>query len=122
MRAWELFEGKQLDRHRATTRRPILTLRHIHDLKILKDTQGAKHAQRLVLWRLMYGQDDVGEGDLDEREAELDRREGEVRMKELQLDIEKAINDAEIDQKARQRLQQMAMAQLHRQKKQDVQS
>lgn len=119
MRAWELYEGEGLDRHRTTAGRPIISLRHINKLKRLKAAQRIEREQRLALWNLMYGQDAAEERKLDQREAELDAREGEVRMKELQADIEKSIDDAEVDQKARNRLHQMAMAALHRwQKKQ----
>jgi hypothetical protein len=117
MRAWELYEGEGLDRHRGTARRPILTLRHINRLKRLKLAQRRKYAQRLALCRLMYGQDDATERELDEREAELDQREQEVRLKEIEANIKKAINDAEVDQKSRQRLHQMAMAELRRSQK-----
>jgi hypothetical protein len=98
--------------------RPILTLRHINELKRLKAVPRGKHEQRLALCRLMYGQDDVAERELRERAAELDQREQELRLKQLEADIKKAINDAEIDQKSRQRLHQMAMAELRRRKKQ----
>jgi hypothetical protein len=117
MRAWELYEGEGLDRHRSTARRPILTLRHINKLKRLKAVQRGKHERRLALWNLMYGQDAAEERKLDQREADLDGREQELRMKELQADIEKSINDAEVDQKARNRLHQLAMAALHRRQK-----
>ena len=114
MRAWELYEGRGLDRQRVAKRRPILTLRHINELKRLKAVQRGKREQRLALLNLMYGQDDSAERERDQRDAKLDQREGEVRMKELQVDIEKAINHAEIDGEAKQRLHQMAMADLHR--------
>ena len=117
MRAWEFYEGEGLDRHRRTVRRPILTLRHINRLKRLKLAQRSKHEQRLALWNPMYGQENAAEAELDVREAELDQREEELRFKELEADIKKAINDAEIDQKSRQHLHQMAMAELHRRQK-----
>ena len=113
MRAWELY-GEGLDRHCVAARRPILTLRHINRLKRLKLAQRGQHEQRLALCNLMYGQEDMAEADLDEREARVAAREAEVRLKELKADIEKAINDAEVDQKARRRLHQMAMAELRR--------
>ena len=65
----------------------------------------------------MYGQDATEERKLDQREADLDSREAELRMQELQAKIEKTIDDAEVDQKARNRLHQMAMATLHRRQK-----
>ena len=116
MRAWE-FVGEGLDRHRSNARRPILSLRHVNKLKKIKATRQAEHEQRLALLSLMYGQDAGEEGKLDQRKGDLDAREAEVRMKELQVRIEKPIDDAEIDQKARNRLHQMAMAALHRRQK-----
>ena len=116
MRAWE-FVGEGLDRHRSKARRPILSLRHVNKLKKIKATRQAEHEQRLALLSLMYGQDAGEEGKLDQRKADLDAREDELRMQELQVKIEKAIDDAEVDQKARNRLHQMAMAALHRRQK-----
>ena len=118
MRAWEIFESEGLDRHRVTPRRPIISLRHIHKLKKMRAARRAEREQRPALWSLMYGQDDAAERERDQRDAKLDQREGEVRMKELQVSIEKAINRAEVDAKAKQRLQQMAMAELRRRRKQ----
>ena len=117
MRAWELYEGKGLDRHRTTARRPIISLRHINKLKGMKASQRDEREQRLALWNLMYGQDATEERKLDQREADLDSREAELRMQELQAKIDKSINDAEVDQKAQTRLHQMAMAALHRRQK-----
>ena len=117
MRAWELYEGEELDRHRATARRPILTLRHINKLKRMKAAHRDERAQRLALLNLMYGQDTAEERKLDQREAELHSREDELRMRELQTKIEKSIAAAEVDQKARTRLHQMAIANLHRRQK-----
>ena len=114
MRAWELYEGEGLDRHHYAARKPIVSLRHINKLKRMKAAERDEREQRLALWNLMYGQDEVAERKLDQREADLDAREDELRMQELQAEIEKAIDDAEVDQKAQQRLHQMAMAALHR--------
>jgi hypothetical protein len=114
MRAWELFEGEGFDRHRSTARRPIVSLRHINRLKRMKAAQRIERAERERLWSLMYAQDDIAERELDRREADLDAREQELRLKELGADIEKAIDDTEVDQKGRQRLHQMAMSELRR--------
>ena len=84
----------------------------------MKAARRAEREQRPALWSLMYGQDDAAERERDQRDAKLDQREGEVRMKELQVSIEKAINRAEVDGKAKQRLHQMAMAELRRRQKQ----
>ena len=117
MRAWEFFQGEGLDRQRASARHPILSLRHINKLKRLKAVQRGKHEQRLALWGLIYGEDDADQKELDRRESALNDREEQLRLKELKADIEKAINDAEVDEKARQRLHQMARAELRRQQK-----
>ena len=118
MRAWEIFEGEGLDRHRSRARRPILSLRHVNKLKRMRAARRVEREQRLALLNLMYGQDDEAERERDQRDAKLDQREGEVRMKELQVSIDKAINRAEVDQKGKHRLHQMAMAELRRRKKQ----
>ena len=117
MRAWELYEGEGLDRHPVTRRQPIISLRHINKLKRMKAAEHDEREQRLALWNLMYGQDDIAEREIDQLKGDLDAREAEVRMKELQVRIEKAIDDAEVEQKARTRLHQMAMAALHRRQK-----
>jgi hypothetical protein len=67
MRAWELYESEGLDRQHANAGRPILTLRHINELKRLKAVQRGKHEQRLALYALMYGQEDGAERELGER-------------------------------------------------------
>ena len=68
-------------------------------MKRLKAAQRIEREQRLALWNLMYGQDAAEERKLDQREAEVDAREQQARLKILQADIEKSINDAEVDQK-----------------------
>lgn len=117
MRAREFCESEDLDRHRTTARRPIISLRHANKLKRIKAARRDEYAQRLALLGLMYGQDADADRNLDQRETDLDAREDELRLKELKVDIEKAINHAEIDQKAQQRLHQMAMADLRRRQK-----
>lgn len=83
----------------------------------MKAARRDDYAQRLALLGLMYGQDTDEERKLDQRETDLDAREHELRLKQLQVDIEKAINHAEIDQKGKQRLHQMAMADMKRRQK-----
>lgn len=117
MRAREFCESEDLDRHRPTARRPIISLRHANKLKRMKAAQRDDYAQRLALLGLMYGQNTDEERKMDQRKAELDAREDELRLKELKVEIEKAINHAEIDQKAQQRLHQMAMADMRRRQK-----
>ena len=117
MRAREFCESEDLDRHSANARRPIISLRHANKLKRMKAARRDEYAQWLALLGLMYGQDSDEERKLDQREADLDAREDELRIKELKVDIEKAINHAEIDQKAQQRLHQRAMADLRRRQK-----
>ena len=93
------------------------TLGHINKLKRMKAAHRAKRAAKQALWGMTYGREEVKERDLDRREADLEAREQELRLREIEAGIDKAIADAEADEKSKQRLHTMAMREINRRKK-----
>ena len=83
-------------------------------MKRMKVARRDERNQKLALWGLMYGQDDPTRRDLEQREAELEAREREQHLRGIKADIDKAIADAEVDQKAKQHLHAMAMRDVNR--------
>jgi hypothetical protein len=122
MRFYELYETDPLDHEsqlfdrprRGGTRRPAVSLKHVNRLKRMRVARRDERNQKLALWGLMYGQDDPTRRDLEQREAELEAREREQHLRGIKADIDKAIADAEVDQKAKQHLHAMAMREINR--------
>jgi hypothetical protein len=124
MRAYELIEDYDLEKYlldeptrRPGTRSPVLTLHHVNKLKQMKASRRAEHNAKQALWQMMYGHDEVRERDLDRREADLEAREHELRLREIEAGIDKAIADAEADEKSKQHLHTMAMREIDRREK-----
>ncbi|QNT68849.1 hypothetical protein [Defluviicoccus vanus] len=116
MRAWELYEtGGGGDT--GSGRKPIVSLRHINQLKRLKAARRADEEQRQRLWSLMYADPNTEQHSLDEREVELDGREQELRLRELQAEIGESIAKAEVSQQRKDDLYQMAMREIGRRRK-----
>ena len=125
MRFYELYEADPLDResqlfdrpHRSGTRRPTVSLKHVHRLKRMRLARRDERAQKTALWGLMYGQDEPAHRELERREAELDAREREQHLREVEADIHKAIADTETDAESKRHLHAMAMREINRRKK-----
>lgn len=126
MRFYELYETDPLDLenqlfdrpHRNGRKRPAVSLKHVNRLKRMRVARRDERHQKQALWGLMYGQAESTRRELDRREAELDAREREQRLRDVEVDIHKAIADAETDAKSKQRLHAMAMREINRRKKQ----
>lgn len=123
MRAWELYEqgndapGTPDDRKTHSSRKPVVGLRHINQLKRLAGERDAEYENRQRLWAVMYADADTEQAKLDKREVELDAREQALRLRELLADIDKAIAKAEVSAQHRDQLRKLAMRELNRRKK-----
>ena len=91
--------------------------KHVNRMKRMKVARRDEREQKLALWSLMYGQDDPTRREMERREAELDEREQEQHLRDVESEIHKAIDDAEVDQKAKQHLHAMAMREINRRKR-----
>lgn len=131
MRAFELYEfspaalgiyqsqdgrsGANID----DVRIPRLTLRHLNKLKHIRNRRQIEHDRKIAELPKIYGDDDLGG---DRAEAENERLEHELEMAKLDLErdklkIENEIDEAELDDKKRQKINSMAMRAVERQKK-----
>ncbi len=125
MRAYELYETDPLDQdsqlitepRRHGRPEPVLSLRHIHKLKRMQAAREAEYAAKLALWQAMYGSDDAVRRELDQRDADLDRREEELRLQKLKADLQVAATKAKVGAERQDHLQQMAMNDVRRRKR-----
>lgn len=121
MRAWELYEtdfqelgiyDPALDRlgrrHPSDTCNRGITLQLLNKLKHIRRRRQKELDKKLALVRTMYGNTDIREFELEQQEQELETLRGQI---ELEIDA------AKIDGKHKDRIRDMAMDAMRRERK-----
>jgi len=97
MRAWELYEAtNELGMERYddepdrpfNKRKPLISLRYIHQLKKIKAIQQKEDEQRRILMGLMYGMRDENEPTaIQKKQDQVDLLKKELELKKVKIEI-----------------------------------
>ncbi len=120
MRAYELYEkdpaalgiyNPQNDYSKPAvtdTRKPFITLRHLNKLKHIRRNRQREHDAKMALVSTMYGDPQLRENELEAQHQALEN---------LKDEIANQIDAAEIDQKQKAHIEDMAMDAVKRRRK-----